>query len=286
MSPVKEPNYFASEVRPERFSKEYRRRAQQAAEALRQRLDKPSPGVPWPEGIVCAPEDYAKLFRDAGEKRAIGEASVCYLWSPTAAANIHAAAPDAKIIMILRDPAGRALSQYLHNARDGVVRESFRRQIELSAGNKRMEFRPTYPFLENGLYYEQVKRFLDLFPRERVRIFIYEEAWRDSAKLVREIFEFLDVEPAFAVDRSRRDLAQQAPRSLAAHHLLSKSGVVPRLRKLMPASLRERARALFFKPAGSVVMHPGDRQFLRDYYRADVKKLAELLARDLRAWLD
>ncbi len=286
MSPVKEPNYFASEVRPERFAAEYRQRAQKAVENLRQRLSQPSVGTPYPEGIVAEWDDYVELFRDANEARAIGEASVCYLWSATAAANIHAAIPEAKVIMILRDPAERAFSQYLHNARDGVIARSFREQIELAAREKRVEFQPLYPFLENGLYFEQVKRFLDRFPRERIRIFIYEVAWRDAARLLREVFEFLDVDSGISVDFSKRELAQSAPRSMAANRLLSKSGAGPALRKLIPRRIRLRARSILFKSQGSVSMDARDRQFLREYYRADVRKLAELLGRDLHEWLD
>ncbi len=284
MSPVKEPSYFSAEVRPERFRQEFQRAAFDGSQKLRRFLDNPFPGVPHPQGIVCEWADYLKLFRRAAEQVAIGEASVCYLWSATAAANIAAAIPEARIIMILRDPAERAFSQYLHNARDGVVLGSFREQIERGVRNTEREFQPLYPFLENGLYYAQVERYLDVFPRERVRILIYEDAWRDPARLVRDIFEFLTVDPAFQVDLTAREHVQQAPRSMAANYLLQKSGVGARLRRVVPASIRTHVRASLFKPSGSVVMDPQDREFLRDYYREDVRKLTELLGRDLPLW--
>ncbi len=285
MSPVKEPNYFSAEVRPEGFHKEFRRAAVSSSEKLRIYLDNPVAGAPHPQGIVGEREDYLKLFREAGEAIAIGEASVCYLWSATAAANMHATVPAAKVIMILRDPAERAYSQYLHNARDGVVRSSFREQIELAVHNQVREFQPLYPFLENGLYYEQVKRYLNWFPRESVRIYLYEEAWRDASLLLKEIFEFLGVDSGFSPDLSARELEGRAPRSMAANYLLNKTGVGARLRAMLPASLRSRARGILFKPRGSA-MDARDRRYLRDYYREDVGKLAELLALDLQKWLD
>jgi hypothetical protein len=285
MSPVKEPNYFSSEVRPERFHKEFRQAAANGAERLRRFMDNPVSRAPYPQGIVGEWEDYLKLFQDVRDETAIGEASVCYLWSATAAANINAAIPEARIIMILRDPAERAFSQYLHNARDGVVRGSFREQIERGARNTEREFQPLYPFLENGLYYAQVKRYLHVFPRESVRIFIYEEAWRDPARLLQDIFEFLRVDATFCPDLSSRELEGRAPRLMTANYFLNKSGVGPRLRALLPKDVRSRARAILFRPSGSTAMEAGDRTFLKDYYREDVSKLADLLGSNLDQWL-
>jgi Sulfotransferase domain len=192
--------------------------------------------------------------------------------------------------MILRDPVERAFSQYLHNARDGVVRSSFGEQIELALNNTGHEFQPLYPFLENGLYYEQVKRYLDLFSRESIRIFVYEDAWQAPAALLTDIFKFLGVDPTFQPDLSFRELERRTPRSLTAHYLLRKSGAGARLRALLPhgslpRSLRAGARAMLFKPRGSATMDPRDRQTLREYYREDVSKLAELLGHDFRHWL-
>lgn len=284
MSPVKEPCYFASEVRPEGFRAEFRRAVQENSRSLRARLDQPGNGT-HPEGNVFEWDTYLKLFQNAGSEPARGEASVCYLWSATAAANIHAKIPDAKIIMILRAPAERAFSQYLHNAADGAVRGSFRDQIELAARNRSREFHPLYPFLENGLYCAQVTRYLNLFPPANIRVYLYEEAWRNPAEFFRDLFEFLGVDAAFQVDTARKKLEARAPRSIIAHYLLSRSGVGRQLRKLAPKPLRSSARALLFKPSGSVVMNPGDRKYLRDFYREDVETLAGLLNRDLTAWL-
>lgn len=290
MSPVKEPNYFSSEVRPAAFHPEFRRAAEAGAENLRRFLNHPVPGVPHPQGIVRERKDYLKLFQGAAGEIAVGEASVCYLWSATAAANIREAVPDARIITILRDPVERAFSQYLHNARDGVVRGSFGKQIELAVSNTRREFQPLYPFLENGLYYAQVRRYLDLFPRENIRIYIYEEAWKAPAVLLADISKFLGVDPSFQPDLSFKELERRAPRSLTAHYLLRKTGAGARLRALLPNgslpdALRSGARAMLFKPRGSAAMDARDRQTLRDYYREDVGKLAALLGREFGNWL-
>src|ERR1700751_3282597 len=123
MSPIKEPCYFASEIRLENFGPELLAMATRDAPALRNYLDGPMREKRF-GGIVTCWEDYLRLFRQAQAEKGIGEASVCYLWSKTAARNIAAQIPDARILMILRDPAERAFSQYLPLLTNGYSRMS------------------------------------------------------------------------------------------------------------------------------------------------------------------
>jgi hypothetical protein len=284
MSPVKEPCYFASEVRQEHFSQEFESSARSSSRRLLQYLDGPMSGLD-PGGIVSNWEDYLKLFKNVDGETAIGEASVCYLWSPTAAPNIRSRIPEAKIVMILRDPAERAFSQYMQYAANGLVRRSFREQIECSARNTRHEFNPLYPFLEYGQYYQQVKAYLELFPRANIRIYFYEEAWSDPHCLLKSIFEELNVDPEFRADLSRRSLQRRAPRALTGQYLLRKSGVTPRLKALLPTAVQAGVRKVLFKSNVAMRMDARDRRYLCDYYRGDVEKLASLVDRDLGAWL-
>jgi hypothetical protein len=284
MSPVKEPCYFASEVRLEHFSPEFESSARRTSWQLREFLAGAMSG-PDPGGILGDWEDYLTLFKNVTSETAIGEASVSYLWSPTAAANIRSRIPGAKIFMILRDPAERAFSQYLHYAADGLVNWSFRKQIESSTRNTRREFNTLYPFLEYGLYYEQVKVYLDLFPSAHVRIYLYEEAWSDPQRFLNAIFEYLNVDSGFRVDLSRRSLQRQAPKSLTGRHMLKKTGITPRLKALTPSGIWKGARACLLRSRRSLLMDPTDRAYLCDYYRDDLRKLSSLLNRDLGTWL-
>src|ERR1700722_15601651 len=99
MSPVKEPCYFAPEIRGENISADFRSHLKRQTRLLKKILD--DGGEVKPLGwIVQNWEDYLRLFQNARGEPAIGEASAAYLWSPTAAANIHARIPDARIVMI------------------------------------------------------------------------------------------------------------------------------------------------------------------------------------------
>lgn len=244
MSPMKEPTYFASEIRSEYFSDQLRPRAEQSRDQLRAYLDGPMREKRF-GGPVTEWSDYLKLFRDAGERKAIGEASVCYLWSQSAAANIRRSIPDARIILVLRNPVEMAFSMYWHTVRSLGTRHTFRAAIEMGLQQRggRIDF--WHPFLDMGLYAGQVKRYLETFPEERVRIYWYPDYQAEPARMLADIFRFLDVDPAFSPDMSTR----------------------------------------YLEAGALEAMHPADRASLIDFYRDDIGKLADLLGRDLSSWL-
>ncbi|HYL37194.1 MAG TPA: sulfotransferase [Bryobacteraceae bacterium] len=246
MSPIKEPNYFATEVRLEGFSEEFQKQVRKDVKALEKYLNGPMSRKRF-GGLVTTWPDYLKLFQNVRDEEAIGEASVCYLWSESAPRNILSQLPGARIVMVLRDPAERAFSQYAQGVANGGIRDSFRAHVDKGIHGSGGRFNRAHPFLELGLYYAQVKRYLDLFPRERVHIAFYEEWQTDPSALITGVLGFLGVDDSFKPDMSRRHLAGR-------------------------------------KPARS--MEAGDRAYLRDYYREDVRQLAALLNRDLSGWVD
>jgi Sulfotransferase family len=283
MSPIKEPNFFASEIRPDNVSEEFQERVRRDMDALKVYLQGPMSEKRF-GGMVLEWEDYLKLFQNVKKEKAIGEASVLYLWSKTAARNISSKIPDAKILMILRDPAERAFSQYLHNVTNGIIYESFRQHIDASQW-KSEKFTVGYPSLELGLYYEQVKRYLDIFPRENVHILFFEDYHRQPAQILEEIFCFLNVDPRFTPDMSQKQLEPQVPRAVGVVHLLKRYGVWQHLKTLSPRAFRSHLRTVAFRKRKSIVMDSKDRDYLVGYYRDDIRKLSALVDRDLRHWV-
>ncbi len=284
MSPIKEPSFFASEVRRENFAPRFQAGLEREAQDLRIYLDGPLDTGRF-GGIVADWGDYCRLFRNVRGQTAIGEASVCYLWSPTAARNIAQRIPDARILVLLRDPSERAFSQYLHGVTNGVIRCSFRQHIEQGLRHKPGLFDPHYPFLEFGFYAEQLERYFDSFPRKQIHIHLYEDYRRDTPAVLAGILRFLEVDPGVPLDTKLRHLQAQVPRALPFADMLKRSGIWQRGRRLLPSSARSAIKRLIYRQRQSLVMDPADQVFLRNYYRADVEKLEGLLGRDLRAWL-
>ena len=285
MSPIKEPSYFASELRIENFSEELQPQLRRESETLREYLRGPMTSKRF-GGPVAEWEDYLLLFRNVRDEKAIGEASVSYLWSQTAARNIAARIPDAKIILVLRNPVDRAFSQYLQAVSSGLMRCSFRDQCAVAMKSRSSKFGVLNPFLEFGAYSEQVKRFLDVFPRKNVLTHIYEEMRGNPAESMAETFRFLGVNPEPAPDPSRRFMEPRVPRMIAAADILKKHGIWQQAAGLIPEFLRPALRRVVHRPRDSVKVAPEDRAWLQNYYREDILKLEHLLKRDLHSWLE
>jgi hypothetical protein len=285
MSPIKEPCYFASELRLENFREELQPQLRRERETLREYLRGPMTSKRF-GGPVVEWEDYLLLFRNVRAETAIGEASVSYLWSQTAAGNIAARIPDAKIILVLRNPVDRAFSQYLQAVSSGLVRSSFRDQSAAAMNLRSSKFGVLNPFLEFGEYSEQVKRFLEAFPRKNILIHIYEEMRSKPAEAMAETFRFLGVNAEWTPNSSTRFMEPRVPRAIAFAGILKKRGIWQQTAELIPEFLRPALRKAVHRPRASVTVAPEDRAYLQNYYREDILKLENLLGRDLHSWLE
>ena len=140
---------------------------------------------------------YRALFAGATQPRR-GEASVWYLYSRTAAAEIHAFSPDAKIIVMLRNPAEMLYSQhsqFLYNGNEDLTDfwEALAAEPERRAGRRV----PVSAHLVDGLFYsetvkyaEQLGRYFDTFGRENVHVILYDDFRADLPGTYRETLRF------------------------------------------------------------------------------------------------
>jgi hypothetical protein len=283
MCPLKEPNYFAAELRLENFAAEGRVKMTREIRALERYLHGNRRERRF-GGLVTSWDDYVSLFREASNQIAIGEATPVYLWSPTAPQNIAARIPHAKIIVSLRNPVDRAFSQYLHMVTVGYTRRSFKQEIQASLIPRPSNSAPSWPMLEFGRYCEQILRYCDAFPRSRIHMSLYEDLVNAPGPLLADLFAFLGVDSAFVPPVSPHHLQPSVPKLETAAYYLKKWQIWPYLRKLAPEPLGPRMRALLLRSRASIFMEPEDRAFLTDYYRDDIEKLAVLLGRDLSSW--
>lgn len=284
MSPIKEPCYFSFEVSPENFVPSQRARVarsiQEAREYLRGPMDKPIAS-----GIVREWDLYLRLFEAAGAQRAVGEATVGYMVSPHAAGAIADRIPHAKILMVLRSPIDRAFSQYLHILAEGAVTSGFQQYVRACLRHSGEGFGIHEPFVEMGFYAAQVQRYIDHFPRNQIRIWIYEEHLAQPRELLRQIFRFLDVDEEFQPDTSTRYHQPRIPKMAGASRALQWARTTSFSRNVLPAQIRRAVRDVFYRSPGAVAMSAADRTLMREFYAGDVHKLESILNRDLSGWL-
>src|SRR5581483_10720192 len=127
MSPIKEPCFFAPEVLD--LDPAVRAAFDRDASAVRAYLDGPMTEKRQ-DGLVLDWTQYLRLFSGATGQTAIGEASMFYLASAQAAGHIHDRIPNARILVMLRDPSERLFSHYLSASVDGAISQPFMEWID------------------------------------------------------------------------------------------------------------------------------------------------------------
>jgi hypothetical protein len=283
MSPVKETNHFSdADMLFEHFNVDYK-------QDINVNLDKYLSG-PMDKKIhiahVRTATQYAALFRDVKDEKAIGEVSNSYLYLPSTAATIHQALPHVQIVMILRNPVERLYSQFLMNLKLGkIVEKDLRKEIAADQAKQVKGWGVSHLYLEVGLYYEQVKRYLDIFPREQVKILFYDDYKKDPAGTMKGLFSFLHVDPDFTPDLSKRYNEAGMPRFGKLNYWLTQIGVYGLVKKLFPASLKEKLKSIIYTKDNIPTITPEEKQYLIEYYRKDIEQLSRLVQRDLSAWL-
>ncbi|HEX5852075.1 MAG TPA: sulfotransferase, partial [Solirubrobacteraceae bacterium] len=192
MPDLKEPAFFATDVAT--------RLPQRGAEPLPRTL-----------------EEYLELFAEAQPGQLIGEATSLYLWSHDAAAHIARLAPAARIVAVVREPASFLHSLHMQLLQNHVETETdLWKTIEMEHERREGRSLPRYSprpraliYSERVKYVEQLRRYHDLFPPERVLVLIYDEFRDDNDATVRKVLRFLGVDdtldmPALEVNRSVR----------------------------------------------------------------------------------
>ena len=279
MSGIKEPGFFgAADVQSAPYRDMVLRYLERHRTAIQRYLDGPQDQPA--QYAILEWEDYLKLFRDVRDEKAVGEASVDYFWQPSAPGAIRAKVPDARLIFVLRDPAELLLSRYIASRwrdPDATFREWF---LKAQASPN-----PWFVPLGPGRYATNLKRFFDTFGGDQIRIHVYEDYRADPRGVLRDIFGFLGVDPEYPVDFSRRHNQTLEPRFPLLHRLrraIFGGGAVTRW---LPVGIRRMVRRAYNRPRAQVAMQMEDRQMVIDYYRDEIRRAADLIGRDLSAWL-
>jgi len=230
--------------------------------------------------------EYLALFREAtAAHRIVGEASTSYLWDVGAAARIRAFAPEARILILLRDPVERAHAHYLMHHTAGLQRESFlaalAAEARLPAGTRGDRF---HRYIEVGRYAGQVARYFDLFGRDPVLVAEFADMRRDAAAVVAQVLGFLriDAAPAARIVEAEGPRNQyRGPGNWMAFLLMGTPGL-RRAGRLLPGALRRHIKTnLLFTRTEKPEIDPRARAMLADIYAPEVAALEELLGRPL-----
>ena len=228
-------------------------------------------------------EWYAKRFAHCAADSLKGEFSTYYLTDETAPKAIYGAYPDAKLLVGLRNPVDRAWSKYwmMKNHRklfDGTFEEA-------------LEAFPRI-LIEPGFYARNLKRYLDLFPREQMHVVWFEDIKNDAIGTVKGVYAFLGVDETFVPEAANaKSHASRTTKSLGLQKALGKTsdafaavglGGVPKM--LRRAGLQKVVTKMNTSSFEKPKMDPETKRRLKETYASDIAELETLLGKDLSAW--
>jgi len=240
-------------------------------------------GMYYDKKRVNTPDKYESLFVQK-ESVVYGEGSVSYLFYDNVAEDIKKYNPNAKIIIMLRNPIERAFSHYLMDYRLGLVSDSFENIIAKKSKCKNAHlFYQQY--IEVSKYAKQIQRYLDFFEKENILFIDYEEFKKNVSKSVDQAYNFLNISAEFSADVYTKYNAFVMPKNKGIRFIYSFVFLRRILTFLFPIGLVKNIKILLFKIDKKPKLLKETRIHLRKIFKNDIKKLEEVLGKDYSKWI-
>ena len=222
-------------------------------------------------------EWYKRRFPDNPNMKA-GEATPAYLYNPKCPKRISETLPDVKLICILRNPVERALSAYRYLVQEKNYKNTF--EVSLKEHPEIVSY---------GYYGAQLEKYYSYFASRNIMVCIFEEAFADTARLLKNIYRFLSVSDNFKTKEStEKENVAKTPRFpgiYAAGKKFSRKLYDYNLVSVVNFVKRVGARRVFFNDdkgdAGVLEISAHIKHQLKESYKGDIKKLEKILRRNL-----
>lgn len=242
--------------------------------------------------------EYLAYFSEAGPRQVIGTAHVWALFSTSAASEIRAFNPAAKIIIMLRRPTDMIFalhSESLYNGNEDL--ESFEAALDAEIDRRAGRRIPRGAHLPEGLLYrrvadypDQVARYLQVFGRGAVHVVLFDDFVADTAATYRSTLEFLGVDPGFQPSFPVVNANKRARIRVVREFLAQPPSVLRHLiRRVVPAAIRRYLYAwVVERNRRSEARRPMDahvRARLDQEFAPSIRRLEALIKRDLSGWL-
>lgn len=243
-----------------------------------------------PSELILDEEKYRALYADSAGKIS-GEIGTGYLYTHEESIPLIAdmLGREVRICIVLRNPVERCFSSYMHFKKDLFEPLDF--EAALKAEDDRIREGRDFMWHHKalGLYYRQVKAYMEAFPHTRV--WLFEDFKKKPEAVMNEMTEFIGAAPFDQWKTKKGFNPSGQPKrpwlqKLITHENPVKNALRPAFRLLFSKQKREQirkgAKASNLKKGGK--MSAAARAELENFYREDIRKLSELLGRDLGTW--
>ena len=224
---------------------------------------------------------YLSQFPDDARFKAKGELSIDYMDYPQVPRQLYELNPSLRVLFILRDPVDRAYSAYWMSRRNHTVFPPFSDYID-----------PETELVARGYYHRQLRRYLDVFPADQLKILIYEDLASDPHRILAEVFDFIGVDPEFRPASAKQVIAEtkslQPRTSRLLYRYLSRfqrfPGALWTWRRVKRLTGVKQAAANGARQPKYPALPEQQAARLRSIYREETEKLFQLLGRRVPQW--
>lgn len=246
------------------------------------------------EGKISKETYFKHLQKSYSQGKLLGEGAVWYLASTSAAEELRQFSPNAKILIFLRNPVEACYSLYYNTHFNGDDLSSTFEDALANQELRKTEFPefyncPTIAFQYQSIYsyYEQVKRYVDVFGKENVKVVVFEEFLKNKQVVYNEVLTFLGVEPHtldFTPINQNKEIRFVGLRKFILQPQRLVKGFFKLLIPYKP--WRENIKQLLWTVNSKEVqrqkMKEKTQNMLKDFYKEDVEKLEQLLNKSLQ----
>ena len=237
--------------------------------------------------VVAKADDYRALYADRGNERRWGDGSVSTLYyAAPAIDNIRTfAAPDVKLVCLLREPAARSLSAFQFLRSRGLEHVSdFDEALALEEARIAEGYHHMWHYRRMSQYANQVESFAAAFPGQ-LFIGIAEEIRDDPATFSAQLCEFLEISSTRSLDLRREINGGGVPRSRVLAGAIGVLWRSPAAGRVATALVPRRVRAAVTRANSRQDDRAVDRaRVLRPAFAPDVAAVEHILGRRIDAW--
>lgn len=248
---------------------------------------------------------YWEKYLDAySGERFVGEASSQTLFVPYAAKRLKETVPEAKLIVLLREPSSRAYSDWWMKYCTGLDKDNFETSIlknfdQIKSGldfadpdvwqkhiesHKNVLVNKTY--IEYGYYASQLENYLNYFSREQILVLLFDDLVNDPQGTTEKVWRFIGIEKKMALPNIDTRVKNPAMNKnmQSTIRTIKKTPVLGPLLKLTPLGMRKKimniGRGTKPQPPKEII------EILRTHYKDEIVRLGRMVDIDCSSWIN
>lgn len=232
-------------------------------------------------------KDYLSLFD--WDRKFVVDVTPSYFSDREALSNIAEKCQSPKVIVILRDPVGRAFSHY--SKFKSLGRETLPFLEALTKGGERVSagWNYNWDYVQQSSYSSNLLFCMDKFGADNVHVVFYNDIVNDSAGTLSSMLEFLGADPEGDLQLQKTNLSGEYKSGLHKLCFDLIDNYKYRLRKILPTAILKKILPYFHRVKSNVMvknesLSDADRKAAIAFFEDDIANLEKIVGRDLNAW--